>query len=200
MKQLLFLTAALLLGSCSNNINEAKAQTMAEMNEKMYITIDGSITLTTRLANNSSTQALVAALREADITYEAHDYGGFEKVGNLGQSFPQNNTHIDTQPGDVILYQGNSLCLYYGENSWSFTRIGWIEGLSQDELKAALKSGKGNVSVRLSLNKTTAVHSVETSHDDCSKYISLNGTRLKHPAKGVYVKDGKKTIIRKPFH
>jgi len=189
---------ALLLGSCSKDSNEMMAQTTTEMkDQKMYITIDGSTTLTVRLAENSSTLALIAALQEGDITYEAHDYGGFEKVGNLGRSFPQNNTQIETQPGDVILYQGNSLCLYYDNNSWSFTRIGWIEGLSQSELKKALKAGMGNISVRLSLNSPSAISSVRTHQKTTGEHIALDGTMTRHPVSGIYIKEGKKVIIKK---
>ena len=92
-----------------------------------------------------------AALREASITYEADDYGGFEKVGALGRSLPTSNTQISTQPGDVILYSGNQIVLFYGTNSWSYTRIGKMEYGSLDELKTFLKAGQGKITVTLSL-------------------------------------------------
>ena len=80
--------------------SEVMAQTMTQ---KLYITIDGK-TLSVELVDNTATQTLVAALQEGDITYEAHDYGGFEKVGALGRSLPTNDTQTTTQAGDVILY------------------------------------------------------------------------------------------------
>lgn len=99
----------------------------------------------------SEMEALVAILKTDDITYTADDYGDFEKVGNIGHSLPRNEESITTQAGDVILYQGNSICLYYGTNSWNFTRIGKIEGYSADELCSLLGAGKGEVKVTLSL-------------------------------------------------
>ncbi len=118
----------------------------------MYITIGGQ-TVSATLVDNSSTEALVNALRQGPITYEAHDYGGFEKVGPLGRSFPQNNEPVTTEPGDLILYQGNNLCIYYDTNSWNFTRLGKIDRITQAELKRFVRAGEGNVSVTLSLTR-----------------------------------------------
>ena len=116
----------------------------------MNITIKG-VTKTCTLTDNSSTKALLEKLAEGSITYEAHDYGNFEKVGGIGISLPQNNEEITTKPGDVILYQGTSICLYYDENNWNFTRIGKIEGITQSEMKTFVNAGEGNVQVTLSL-------------------------------------------------
>ena len=93
----------------------------------------------------------VASLREASITYEANDYGGFEKVGSLGRTLPTSDTQITTQAGDVILYSGNQIVLFYGSNTWSYTRLGKMQYESLDELKSFLKAGEGNISVTLSL-------------------------------------------------
>ena len=122
----------------------------SQMPDKIQITIDGT-TLSIALVDNDATQALVAALREAPITYLASDYGGFEKVGPLGRSLPASNSQMTTQAGDVILYNGNQIVLFYGSNSWSYTRIGKMEYVSMDALKSFLKVGKGNISVTLSL-------------------------------------------------
>ena len=116
----------------------------------MYITINGN-KLAVTLAKNSSVDALVELLKQGDITYTADDYGNFEKVGNIGHMLPRNDTQINTEAGDVILYQGNNICLYYGNNSWSFTRIGKIEGYSASELRNLLGAGNGSVQVTLSL-------------------------------------------------
>jgi hypothetical protein len=114
------------------------------------LTVSGK-SLPVKIEDNAATKALVAALREASITYEADDYGGFEKVGALGRSLPTSNTQISTQPGDVILYSGNQIVLFYGTNSWSYTRIGKMEYGTLDELKTFLKAGQGKISVTLSL-------------------------------------------------
>jgi len=117
---------------------------------QIKITVSGK-TLPVNIESNDATKALVAALREASITYEAHDYGGFEKVGALGRSLPASDTQITTQAGDVILYNGNQIVLFYGSNTWSYTRLGKMEYGSLDELKSFLKAGEGNISVTLSL-------------------------------------------------
>jgi hypothetical protein len=72
-----------------------------------------------------------------------------EKVGDLGTSLPRNDEQITTEPGDLILYQGNALVIYYAPNSWNFTRLGKIDGITKDELTNIL--GSGNVTVTLSL-------------------------------------------------
>ncbi len=133
-----------------NNGNSNSGGTDTAMPETINITVSGK-TLPVKIEDNEATKALVAALREASITYEAHDYGGFEKVGPLGRSLPANDTQITTQAGDVILYSGNQIVLFYGNNTWSYTRIGKIQSGSLDELKGFLKAGQGNITVTLSL-------------------------------------------------
>lgn len=120
------------------------------MPEQIKITVSGK-TLPISIEDNAATRALVKALREKSITYEAHDYGGFEKVGALGRSLPANDTQITTKAGDVILYGGDQIVLFYGSNSWSYTRIGKMEYGSLDELKSFLRAGQGNITVTLSL-------------------------------------------------
>lgn len=133
-----------------NNGNDNSGGSDTTMPETIKITISGK-TLPVKIEDNEATKALVAALREASITYEAHDYGGFEKVGPLGRTLPASDTQITTQAGDVILYSGNQIVLFYGSNTWSYTRIGKIQYESSDELKSFLKAGQGNISVTLSL-------------------------------------------------
>ena len=191
MKQIVLILAVTLLAICSKD-SEMMAQTMTQ---KLYITIDGK-TLSVELVDNAATQTLVAALQEGDITYEAHDYGGFEKVGALGRSLPTNDTQTTTQAGDVILYSGNQIVLFYGSNSWSYTRLGRMEYSSQAELESFLKAGQGNVMVKLSLSSgTTAVKSVNGNRLEEGVYYSLNGVRVNNPSKGIYIKNGKKVIL-----
>ena len=131
---------------------EDNNQNNNEMTTTLYLSI-GGVTKSATLVSNSSTEALVAQLQKGDITYEAHDYGDFEKVGALGYTFPQNNEQINTEPGDLILYQGSNLCIYYDTNSWNFTRIGKLDNMTQADIKAWVKAGGGNVNVTLSLKQ-----------------------------------------------
>ena len=136
-------------GGNNGNTGE-ETQNNTTMPDSIKISVSGK-TLQVKIEDNAATRALVAALREASISYEADDYGGFEKVGALGRSLPASNTQITTQPGDVILYSCNQIVLFYGSNSWSYTRIGKMEYSSLDELKSFLKAGQGKISVTLSL-------------------------------------------------
>ncbi|MDE6667078.1 MAG: hypothetical protein K2K38_01870 [Clostridia bacterium] len=116
----------------------------------MYLTIKGNKVKVT-LEDNSATRALAEILKQGDIVYTADDYGGFEKVGALGHSLPKNDTQITTQAGDVILYSGNQIVLFYGSNSWQYTRLGRIENYSVSELREFLCAGEGTVQVTVSL-------------------------------------------------
>lgn len=109
----------------------------------------GDTTFTATLADNSSTEALKELLAEGPLTINMSDYAGMEKVGPIGTSLPRNDEQISTGAGDIILYQGNSLVIYYDTNSWNFTRIGKIEGVTGEELLDAF--GSGDVTVTFSL-------------------------------------------------
>lgn len=115
----------------------------------MYITVNDT-TFTATLADNSSAQALVELLRNGPLTIQMSDYTNMEKVGPIVTTLPSNNEQITTGPGDIILYQFNNLIIYYDTNSWNFTRIGKIEGVTREELLAAF--GRGSVTVTLSLS------------------------------------------------
>lgn len=84
--------------------------------EKLYLTINNT-KISATFEKNSSADALKEKLAEGDVVIEAHDYGNFEKVDALGFSLPQNDAQITTEPGDLILYQGNQFTIYYDKNS-----------------------------------------------------------------------------------
>lgn len=114
---------------------------------KLKINVNGT-ELTATLEDNSSAQALTELLKQGNITVDMSDYGNFEKVGDLPQSLPKNDEKITTVPGDIILYQGNKITIYYAENTWDFTKLGHINNITQEELKAIL--GDGDITVTLS--------------------------------------------------
>jgi hypothetical protein len=196
-KILITMLTALFMTGCTSE--EAKANTNETNNSdmpKLYITI-GSITKTATLVSNSSTQALVAQLQQGDITYEARDYGSFEKVGALGYSFPENNEQITTEPGDLILYQGSALCIYYAQNSWDFTRIGKLDGMTQQQVKDFVKAGGGSVTVTLSLSEPTGINSVKSEELKVKSCYTLDGRLAKAGTKGIVIRNGKKIIKMK---
>lgn len=117
-------------------------------NSKLNVQINGQI-FTASLENNEAVAAFVEMLGNAPVTIEMSDYSGFEKVGVLGADLPASNSQITTQPGDIVLYQGNQIVIFYGSNSWSYTMIGRIDDLTGWE--EAL--GDGNVTVTFFLEE-----------------------------------------------
>ena len=115
------------------------------VNNQINVTFN-SHTYTATLVDNTSAEAFADYLRQngGSVTVSAHDYGSFEKVGPLGTSLITNNEQINTVPGDIILYQGNSICLYYATNSWNFTRLGKLDG-DLSSLRADLGDGDVNI-------------------------------------------------------
>jgi len=145
---ILFATSACANGNSSSRSSGTRG--LSDMKIKIEITSDsGSHTLTATLTDNSSARAFYELLQKGSITVAMHDYGSFEKVGSLPTSLPRNDTQITTEPSDIILYQGNQITIYYDTNSWNFTLLGKIDGITKAELKKIL--GKGNVTAVLSI-------------------------------------------------
>ena len=109
----------------------------------------GQNVLTIKMEDNSSAQAFVDLLQGGDLTIDMHDYGNFEKVGSIGTDLPRNDKRIRTKPGDVILYQGNQITIYYDVNEWNFTLLGRVQNTA--DLKEVL--GNDKVTVRFSLER-----------------------------------------------
>ena len=135
----------------STDLNETNAGigTGEEMNEDNQIVLAiGDHKLSATLAKNSSAAALKELLAQGPLTISMRDYGNMEKVGEIGTSLPRNDEQITTEPGDLILYQGGAFVIYYAPNSWNFTRLGKIDGVTTDELKSIL--GSGSIQITLS--------------------------------------------------
>ena len=161
--------------------------------DKMYITIDGQTQAVT-FVDNAATQELVSKLRQGAVNVTLSSSGDFEIWGALGFSLPTSNEQINAQPGDVILYNGSNICIFYGTNSWSYTRLGKIDSLSESELRTFLKADESNISVTLSLNNTTGISNVRSNAEN-GVYYSLNGQRVDSPSKGIYIRNGKMVIL-----
>ena len=134
--------------ACANGSKGTKSSNKGELSDmkiSIQITSDsGSHKLSATLADNSSAAAFYELLKKGAVAIKMRDYGSFEKVGPLGTTLPRNDTQITTTAGDLILYQGNQITIYYDTNSWNFTRLGKVDGVTQAELKKIL--GKGDVS------------------------------------------------------
>ena len=93
--------------------------------------------------NNASVEAL-KELRP--VTIQMSMYGGFEQVGSIGQSIVRNDVQTETSYGDIVLYSGNQIVIFYGSNSWAYTKLGHVD-LSQQEMREML--GGGDVAITL---------------------------------------------------
>lgn len=135
--------SALLTACGGSEIIEEEMSTM-----QMSVNVGGSIFSAT-LESNEAVDAFVEMMEAGPVTIEMSDYAGFEKVGPLGASLPTSNSQTTTQAGDIVLYQGNQIVIFYGSNSWSYTRLGHIDDLTG----WAEALGSGDVTVTFSLGE-----------------------------------------------
>lgn len=128
-----------------NAAEEENVTEESNMDRKMIVEVNGK-RFTAALEDNEAVDALLTMMQEKPITIQMTDYSGFEKVGALGTSLPTTNSQTTTQSGDIVLYQGNQIVIFYGSNSWSYTRLGKIDDLTgwEDAL------GSGDVTVTFS--------------------------------------------------
>ena len=132
MKGLLsFVLPLLILTSCTPNSNSSSTSTKKE--ENMKLSIDNQ-ELDVAWEDNDSVKALKGIL---PLTIDMHEYGGFEQTGSIGRSIVRNDSRIDVAPGDIVLYSGNAISVFYSTSSWSYTRLGHIN-LNKNELNALL--------------------------------------------------------------
>lgn len=117
--------------------------------EKMQIEIQiGDKTMYAELENNDTTTELVERLEADELVMSASNYGGFEKVCSIGQSITRDDEQITTAPGDIMLYSGNQIVIFYDSNSWAYTPVGHIDA-SADELEEFLSGDEDEVIIRL---------------------------------------------------
>lgn len=107
----------------------------------MMMTINDTA-VTVAWDNNASVRALAELAGNGPLTIQLNAYGGFEQVGPIGTALPSNDTSITTESGDIMLYTSDQMVLFYGSNSWAYTRLGRITDKSKAELKELL-GGKG---------------------------------------------------------
>lgn len=127
-------------------VEEQAAEPTEGENTEMKMLIDQT-PVTVEWEDNEAVAALKEAVKNGPLTVRMSMYGGFEQVGSLGMSLPRSDTRITTSPGDVILYSGNQMVVFYGSNSWAYTRLGHITDKTQRELTQLLSNG--NVSIMI---------------------------------------------------
>ena len=131
MRRILSMLAALaLLAVATSCLAEAAQAGEGEMQGmKMNVQI-GEAVFTATLEDNAAVSELVEMMRQGPVTVEMDDYSGFEKVGSLGTRLSAHDVQTTTQPGDIVLYSSSSIVMFYGTNSWAYTRIGHIDDLT----------------------------------------------------------------------
>ena len=125
---------------------EKNSETEQNTEMKMNVTVGGR-TFTATLEENDAVREFVEMMRESPVSVEMNDYSGFEKVGGLGRGLTANDSQTTTVAGDIVLYCGDQIVMFYSSNSWSYTRIGHIDDLTgwEDAL------GSGNVTAVFTL-------------------------------------------------
>ena len=144
---LLLIISFVLVGCNSNNsINNSTSSEntiISDVEDKILKLYIDDINIDVTWENNAS----VNALKELEtITVNMHQYGGFEQVGSIGKTITSNDKQITTNPGDIVLYSSNQIVIFFGSNTWSYTKLGHLN-LNQDELNNLLD--KESVVVRI---------------------------------------------------
>ena len=130
--------------------NEPVEENGLESEEMSILMKIGDEAVTIEWEDNESVAALAELLREQPMSIQMSMYGGFEQVGSFGTSLPRDDEQTTTQAGDIVLYSGNQMVVFYGSNSWAYTRLGRITDKSAGELKEML--GGGDVTITLELD------------------------------------------------
>lgn len=116
--------------------------------ETMVLKINGEI-VSVEWENNESVDALMDLISTEPLSIQMSMYGGFEQVGSIGTSLPRDDKQTTTEAGDIVLYSGSQIVVFYGSNSWAYTRLGRVTGKSKTEMTELL--GNGDVTITISM-------------------------------------------------
>lgn len=168
---------------------------MACSENRINLTIDGH-TMSATLADNDATRALAEKLADGPVTITMNNYGGFEKVGALPWSLPASDIRITTKPGDIMLYTGDNIVIFYGENTWAYTPLGVLETTDANEISNFV--GIGNKQVTISLENLSLIDNVSIDNDTQERVYGLDGKEaIRRPlAPGFYIVNNKKVIVK----
>lgn len=133
----------------SQNRSTATTEEESKMQQTELTIKIGNQTMVVAWEENESIVALKKLVSERPLTVQMSMYGGYEQVGSLGSNLPRNDVQTKTEAGDIVLYSGNNIVVFYGSNSWAYTRLGKITDLTEIELASLL--GNGDVTITLSM-------------------------------------------------
>lgn len=194
--------AGTLIDNWLKEIDYSSLNTPDMNNNQITIKVGESTTLTATLTDNSSAKALLKLLESGPVTINMHDFANMEKVGDLPESLPRNDTYFTAQPGDLVLYLGNQFVIYYDNNTYNFTRLGKVNGnYTGPQMKSIL--GNGNVTVTLSTGGSSGIADVVAeNHVKDGKVYDLKGNTILSSSSdlsslttGIYIVDGKKMFV-----
>ena len=131
---------------------QTESETSAEEETQMLQMMIGESAVAVDWEENESVEALRELCREAPLTVSMSMYGGFEQVGSLGKSLPRSDVQITTEAGDIVLYSGDQIVVFYGSNAWAYTRLGHITDRSAGDMAALLGQGDVTITLRLEEN------------------------------------------------
>ena len=134
----------------ADSIEETASSDETEIGETTMTMTIGDTKVNVDWEANSSVDALKELVSSGPLSIDMPMYGGFEQVGSIGQSLPREDKQTTTASGDIVLYSGNQLVVFYGSNSWAYTRLGHISDKTDAEIEALLS--KGDVTITLSIN------------------------------------------------
>ena len=126
---------------------QMEEQPQEEQNMTLQMTINHT-PVNVEWENNEAAAALKEAVKSNPLTIQMSMYGGFEQVGSIGTNLPANDVQTTTSAGDIVLYSGNQMVVFYGSNTWAYTCLGHITDKTNEELTQLLSNG--NVTVTLS--------------------------------------------------
>ena len=129
-------------------VQKSAADKEEEEKMTMKMTI-GDTEVNVAWENNDSVRALMDLCREKPLTVEMSMYGGFEQVGSLGRRLPSNDTYTTTASGDIVLYSSNQIVVFYGSNSWEYTRLGRITDRDQAGMRDLLSGGDVTITISM---------------------------------------------------
>ena len=169
----------------------------ANSQTKLYLTANG-MTKTATFVQNEATAELITLLKKGPITLTMTENGGFEKVGNLPQSLTTSDVRQTAQSGDIMLYVGNVMCIFYGSNTWAYTKLGSLDNMTSSEIKEFLKGNPVTVNLSLENEPAAGIKEINASSVNSEKVFDLNGRLItRRPlVSGVYIIDGKKMLIK----
>ncbi|SHN57341.1 hypothetical protein SAMN02745247_01691 [Butyrivibrio hungatei DSM 14810] len=146
IKMALSLLMMVCVSACSSNAETVDETDIGETTMIMKI---GDTKVNVDWEDNQAVAALRDMAREGDVTIQMSMYGGFEQVGSLGQNLPRDDKQTTTTSGDVVLYSGNQMVVFYGSNSWSYTKLGHISDKNAEDITDLLSNGDVTITISI---------------------------------------------------